>query len=708
METEDLRALYLESRDWASAPLAQEMAVAQTATGRRQYLEACIEEIQRREKAGTLSPRMRMMYPTTLGLLGRYAEAHASLDAIAVTYPDQKRELLFKHALFYHMERKWEETYETTRAYLLTGTQPNIKIALMQTDALMNLGLGAYALDCVNAAAKTFQGAPEVIKARAAIWATFSAPEEALFELQHLDDYRSLPIIPRLLQDTERYNESKYLSSAQMRESSRPEGDTRRQAMLLPQAEMTVTPQWEAPLDAKGMESESQRFANSAEKGTSSFVGGLDRLKAEWYLQHGEGDASQPDRWIAVGRDASEQGVALTELVMLLGRQKRYEEAIKIAEQALQMLPESVALWRAILGLGKNKLEVVEAARRSCPTDPEIWLAYLVIKARDKAPGDWALDEVESAVKDNRFSAGTMTRAGDFLRRQEMLAAAMKCSRYAVKNGEGLLPAYVLGLRCGLAAGDQQWTLLCAREAAAVALDPLPFYKLEVEMEWAAGLAGQDTVMMLEKLIAACPDEHRWATRLGDIYLRRGDGHNAMRVLDALMASRPENIDLDMLLLTAEAARRTGKSEKSIEILEKAYAAYPANRVVLNNLVYALAFDKKTLPRARQLLPKLLTTWGDSFAALDTAAVVYFNSGQPVEARACLQRALNAVRDVDPLWFERNPTAVDVDAYLGEYDRSLNKGLSADELALRSTWRAELLPLARGLVKKAKGSAKDR
>jgi len=327
---------------------------------------------------------------------------------------------------------------------------------------------------------------------------------------------------------------------------------------------------------------------------------------------------------------------------------------------------------------------------------------------RERGAGSWVLDEIEAAISGKRFSVGTITRAGDFMRRQGMLDAATKCAKYAVENGRGLLPAYVLGLRCGLASGDKKWTRICARQAMNSALQPMPFYRLLAEIDNDMMSTEAGTVELLEKLKAACPDEPKWATRLGDVYLRRGEGQNALRVLEAVMASRPENADLYTMLLAAEAARLSGKIERSVQILERAYAVYPGNRVVLNNLVYSLAFNKKTIPRARELVPKLLDAWGESFVAFDTAAVVYLNAGETDMAKEFLVKARNSVRDIDPIWMERNRSAVDIDAYLGKYEFNLSTSLSELIPKGRRTAYDAVAPLAHDLQKTMKDKTEKR
>jgi len=137
-EKADLKKLYLLSRDWPEAPLAAEMAAADTALTRIRHLKACLEEIERRKAAGRVSVQIAMMYPAALGLAGRYAEARAALDAAAAAHPEKRGEALFKHAMFYSTECEWQKVYESVREYSAQMLQPKLAATIMQIDALID------------------------------------------------------------------------------------------------------------------------------------------------------------------------------------------------------------------------------------------------------------------------------------------------------------------------------------------------------------------------------------------------------------------------------------------------------------------------------------------------------------------------------------------------------------------------------------------
>ncbi len=310
---------------------------------------------------------------------------------------------------------------------------------------------------------------------------------------------------------------------------------------------------------------------------------------------------------------------------------------------------------------------------------------------------------VRDACESKRFSVGTMVRAGDFLLRKGRTEAATVAARYGTKHCDGLLPALVLGIRCAFAVDDMDWALMCAEEAVANANTPWPFYKLLAAVKTSQLRTDASTIYALEKLIAQFPAEERWAKALGDVYLRAGNPKRALAILSELVDRGPDRAALRTMLVTAEAARQSGDVAKAAEILEALHARYPANGIVLNNLVHALALDPKTLPRARKLLPRLLEIAGDSYAVLDTAAVVARNSGDAEQAASYLQRAAMLVEKVDPRWLRVNPKAVDIDVYLGDYDYSMDKGTDASEMSVRRKLRSELFPVAKALHRKASG-----
>ena len=712
-EAVDLKTLYLKSRDWPTIPMAKELTADDAEQTRSGHLQICLRELERREHEGELRPRMQILYATALKLAGRYDEAHTRLDAADKAYPVQKEELLFKHAEIYEKQKDWGKLYETVREYGLLTDQPRFAVSLMKISALMHLDLGVCALAVGNRALKTFPGAPEIHQAAAAVWAAWEAPEEALFLLSHieglLDGAHESPFLPDLYQATERFSEAKRTRQAYRMEPLPPRSGMR-QRVLLPRAELAITPQWGGgPLTKEQMEGNARRSAAGAAACSSPFVRNLEQARADWFRTQGAEKSSDPARWIAVGRDAMEQAMALNELTMLLARQRRLDEAAKTAKQAVGLFPDSAMLWRAWIGLteGESEWEIIGKARRACPTDSEIWLAYLVARKREDGPGDWAVAEVEEAGDANRFSVGTMVRAGDFFRRHGLRAAAAKAARYAQRNCRGLLPAHVLALRCAMVAKDMEWAVSSAANAAEHALDPWPFYRVIAEIKTGALSTDMVTVSVLEKLCAHFPREARWTVKLGDVYFRRGDAERAFSVLGPLVEEKSKEIDVRTVLLAAEAARQVGELEKAVAILEVAYARDPANRMVLNNLVYTLALDGKTLARSRRLLAKLLEmSKRPSLPVLDTAALVYRQIGDTARAERYLKEALQLAEEVEPWWPEMNRSTIDIETYLGKHDDRIDEGLSDSKKQGFKVLRARLVPLAKELSKKLKDKAK--
>ncbi len=703
-EKTDLKKLYLLSRDWPEAPLAREMSAGDTALSRIGRLQTCLVEIERRKAAGPVSVQVAMMYATALGLAGRYPEAHAALDTVAAEYPDKRGEALFKHAVFYSTESEWQKVYESAREYSAQMMQPKLAATIMQIDALMRLDQGAHAMMVARRALKMFPGSPEVRQAIAAIWASFEFPEDALFELAHTPGWKSLPIATDLLWQSQRYDEARRVAQAYGRRGL-PDKDPASQRVLMPRAESALETQWEAPLTAEEMNVEAGRLIARADKQghASSFVGNLSLLKVKWYERQGQGDVSEPGSWEKTGRDDLERSVAMGELAMLLARQKRTGDALKAASRAVELAPDYAVMWRAIIGLSGGAPAMVARAYRECPDDPEIWLAWLVLRVRGSLPTpaggaapDTVRQSVAAAAVEERYPVGAMVRAGDFLRRTNMLAEAQIAASNAVARAEGLIPAYVLGFRCAVLAQDAREALKCTRLASVHAVDPWPFLEVTAELEQTLAEKSADTVAVLERLWKKFPDNAKWPMRLGDVYLRRGEADRALAILHPLIVGRSEGIGLGLLLLTAEAARKSGDQQLAVSLLEKAREAYPNSRIVLNNLVYTLAMDKGTLPRAQQLLPKLLETWNDNFAVYDTAAVVCGRAGDSARAKAYLEKALELAGNANPDWLRRNPSAVDIDAYLTQVDPGSDRQ-KAQERGFK-----ELLPLAKELQRKIK------
>jgi tetratricopeptide (TPR) repeat protein len=405
---------------------------------------------------------------------------------------------------------------------------------------------------------------------------------------------------------------------------------------------------------------------------------------------------------VACGQNPEEQAEALYELVMLEAGRNRMASARNVADQAVAVCPHSTVLRRIQIALSKGDADIVRQSREASPADPEIWLAYLAATARDEGPGAWAMAEVRKATSENACSPGTMVRAGHFLLSHGMTNAACEAARYASRTGRGFLPADVLALRCAVATGDRKWMLSSAMDGAEDALEPWPFYKTIVALKNIEGAMDPDTLRAIEALAVRYPDEKYWAERLGSLYFQRGETERALEVLDAVLQRGTVSVAAPTMIIAAEAARLEGKLGKAVRILESAHSMYPDNASVLNNLIYCLAQDTRTLPRARELVDKLLRISGSSFAALDTAAVVYLRSGEVAKAEELMNRALKLAGKNDYAWAELNLNAAEIQIALGRYEqaqRSL-KLLRAEQVSALVDSRAkEMLADIEGAIR---------
>jgi tetratricopeptide (TPR) repeat protein len=317
-----------------------------------------------------------------------------------------------------------------------------------------------------------------------------------------------------------------------------------------------------------------------------------------------------------------------------------------------------------------GRREVVEEAHRACPRDGEIWLQYLVVRGRaPEATAEWALGEVRRAISDSLYPVATLVRGGEYLLGRGFTEAAAEAAREAVRQGQGFLPPYVLGIRAALARRDRQAALECAVAGADQAAEPWPFYRAVVALKGMDGQTDGDMIRALEGLQQQFPDDRVWSERLGDVYFRRGELQQALGILEGVIRRNGVGeVRLGSVLKAAEAARLEGDVAKAVRLLEDAHARHPDRLAILNNLVYYLAQDPKTVPRARKLLPGLLEKGGESYSVQDTAAVVALKAGDTAQAEAHMKRALELVKQGDYAWHEVYLNAVEMDLQMGKLD----------------------------------------
>lgn len=692
---------------WAAIPYGEVLSGAGAGAFSRARLAAARTEIERRLADGSASVRVKMMLPEVLAMAGDAAGAHASLDRLAAEHPERRSEILLEHAAYYEQAGEWENAYEALRTYLALFSKAQLSPNLRLANVLLRLDLGTYAMGRLSRAAALYPESEHVRSAIGAIWAYYGFPEESLFILWPLPGMQRTPVMAQLLYDTGRFKDAMRVAS--VAGISLPDaGADARQSRLLPPAEWTV--RWMGGAGVTNVEEmmvEADRYRAELAKDDvrSPFVEGLRRLKLAWYETRGGAEESDPARWSAIGRDGFEKGAALNELTMLLARQGRFEEALPAAREAALQMPESPMLWRILLALSGGRREFVDAAVRACPADSELWLASLVVRLRDDGPGDWLRREVDAAVRGGRFSPGAMVRAGDLLLRSGRTEEASICARDAISRGMNLLAAYVLGLRCAMAAGDAKWVHACAAEATEVAVDPWPFYKLIVDLKLKEERLDGELVAALERLAERYPEEVRWRQRLGQVYFERGETDSALAVLKDAVEGEGSKVHIRTYLIAAEAARLEGRIERAVTILEAARRLHPTSVSVLNNLVYALAQDRRTLARAQTLLPELLAMGeGDNFAVLDTAAVVHLRAGNALQAEEFITRALSMVKKDDYARAEMDLNAAEIQLALGR----VNVAKRSLELIRADAQRSALVDVrAREMLEQVRRQAPD-
>ncbi len=664
--TVDIRAFLQVARNfspwkelWTQVPLAGELGAVVTKEGYQKCLRRCLDSLKRVEQAGKLDERLQVLYAQVLGELGRWEEAHDKIREFERLAPLRHPEFLLAHAALYKAQGDVEMAFETLSTYIRIESHPSLSVWLDQANAAVALGLGPYAMGIAEEARRDFPESDELMTAMVGMWSYFGFPEEALFLINRL----SIPVSPavkaRLFMDTGRVTEGqRIVAVVNLADLPAP----KQQTQLLGPAEWA--------LDWKGDLLEAADYAREAAalpEGKTPFLKGLNQLKSDWYAVRGGKETSSVEVWEKVGRDPREKALALSELTLLLMQQGRRPEALRPARRGVELAPAWSSLWRLNIILS-NDFGVAERALQACPRDSEIWLAYMVLSVQQGRNAAWAEQIVEKAISARQYSPATLVRVGDFLIRKGMTNAACSAARAAIKEGQGLLPAYVLGLQCAIITKDYGWATVCARSGAEQALEPWPFYKVMVMLKTRAGGKDPEVVRALEGLVAKYPSESIWAERLGEVYFMQGQTDRAMGLFQAILGGRKgqEKARPKTYLLAAESARREGNLVKAVGLLKAARTLFPEDINVLNNLVYTLAQSPATVGEAVALVPELVRTGGDNFAVCDTAALVYMRAGDLKAAEEYMRKSLSRVKKGDYAWVEVYLNAVEAQIKLGK------------------------------------------
>lgn len=648
---------------WNEVPLCDEILNKNPLELRRHYLREALDELRRREAQGPLPIRLQRLFPRVLAQSGLTAEAHTRLDALEKTMPAERSDIQLERVALWQSEGRWPEAYETMRQCYQRYSHPPLIYALRYANILMNVNLGPQALVVLEDVRRLYPEAEQVRIALADVWSFHGFPEEALHTLGLNTPPRSLSAkaLAELLHRSGRFMEAQRVKGVA--------------ALTIPQREQPLLPMpAETTMAWMGDTLREKEFEPAAERvkkldvAASPFLKGLQDLEVTWYRSRGSTEASSPDRWLGCGRDHIEKALALHRLSVLQARKGNIKEALSIVQQATALYPESAIIWRLRVALSRGDKPVISQARNACPRDPEIWLADIVAQTRTNiTSGAWdgPINTILSSTPP-AFSIHTLVRAGDYFFRIGKVSLAERMADYSVKEGRGFLPAYVLGVRCTLATSNFPAAQGYVRGAIDQTIDPWPFYRLLVELKARTKSRDTDMIRALESLATHFPDEKQWAARLGDVYFVRGEMARAFNVLDQTIRQQGSGLGVRILLMAAEAARQEGRLNQAIDILEQARRDYPTNLTVLNNMVYYLAQEPQTLPRAVHLLPELIGS-PPSFDRLDTIALVYLRNGQTTEATLFMRKALAMVKKEDYAWHELYLNAAEVELAEGNF-----------------------------------------
>jgi tetratricopeptide (TPR) repeat protein len=571
--------------------------------------------------------------------------------------------------------------------------------------AMMNLRLGLGALRVARIAAARF---PDSVEAAAMLATALNAggsPEEALLiagrQMARRSDELDMAKARALLA-TERFAElDAFARAALLPRVTLPPATV--QHLFLPPAELSLLWHRVNTPSEREYETHAAGIREALERSESPF---LRRMMELWLAAHDGGCApadTDPDVWESCGRDPVEKATALNQLALLLCGAGRNVEAREAARRAAAALPASPELWHMLVGLSAGDPAVIARGREACPLDPDLWLAELVASIRAAGPpAEWTGDEAgrtrdwiagEMRAAGDRFPSAAIARAGDFLFRNGLRREAGLASKASMTGASGLLPVYVLAIRCALSQGNTQDAMDKTRLAIDASIRPPPIlFEKIVDLKSAGEMATDpEMVEALRNLRISDPDNPRWAQMLGYVRFKRG----GWEIVDALLqmdsALNAGATNKTPYVVAAEVSRLLGNTDRAAEYLRKALAAHPDDLDLINNLVYTLAFSPEGSAEAVRMVPDLLARDPDNIQVLDTAAVVFLRAGRPADAEVLVHSLLKKAPPGTVGWFRasmyaasialRKGRAVEADVTLREILRKAGTVPDEDVLA---------------------------
>jgi len=660
-----------------SVPFGRDLLRGPVVDARRRCLHEALENFIFREQECGLTLPLQYLLVRALEMDDDIEGARRRLEFIATQFPEEKEKTRIILSEIHEREADWSRVYEILREYPAVP-RPELTPLLRLCRAQLRLHLGIAA---VRTARKAVAGYPFSTRAAGMLAEAalrYESADTALFEMGERRPRKDVSL-DRLqaeaLYRTERYREFvAFCERALLPQGIVPPGV--RQRRLLAPAEWSVYWHHVAVPSEQGFIAAAAALRRNADRTSSPFLQHLMRHWLACYDNRAKGGTADPDAWQAGGRDPVEKALLLHQLALLLCREREFAKARDAAAAALEHLPDCAPLWRAQVSLSRAEPEVILKARDNCPGDPDIWLAEVCARTQDKPGGageTWAVNEIRRVAEARAFSAAAMTRAGEYLLRRNMNAAAAEAARDAVRRARGLLPAYVLGIKCALAERNREWALECINRSIAASVAPWPLlYRTQVMLKIAGRNVALDAEMVeaLKRLREADPENLIWPRILGYVRYQRG----GWEVIDALeqmsIVLKSGRADRLPYLIAGEAARVLGNYTRSVEVLQEGLRRFPDDLVLLNNLAYSLSLQPGGAREAMDYVPRLLDRGGTDLHILDTAMAVCLRAGERDLAEQLITQAVRRAPKGSALWFRARLNQAQIDLERGAVEHA--------------------------------------
>jgi len=235
-----------------------------------------------------------------------------------------------------------------------------------------------------------------------------------------------------------------------------------------------------------------------------------------------------------------------------------------------------------------------------------------------------AAGDVAAARESARQVASSSSRT-DLL---ELIARCETMSRYPVTR----LPATLVLLA-------RDWSQ-AALEMATGAVDQMPDVCLPYLLRASAGLRLNRVQAVLDDFLTVLslrPGYPAVVCETVYAYVRLGQYETAIQLLEKAVAAEPDNAQ--WLQMLGELYMQTGGNEQAVPLLEHALDIEPDNTRAANNLAYVYLTDNRRLPDALTLAEQAASARPADGNILDTLGWAYLKNGRPDEAARTLEIA---------------------------------------------------------------------